>query len=173
MNGGEFVVSYAPQPALQRVAKRKAEVRQRITSLVISVLIGVAIWYFYRDQLGSWGPWVIALSSVTGLIWLLISLAGLWIARDDAKRVGQGPVVAVTREGLWVAAQWIPWPQVGGLSARPRAFGRSPELVFESRDGAAAKVPMDYVDALPATLDSAIRALSGGRSWIDLSHLDD
>ncbi|QLQ15119.1 MAG: hypothetical protein HZY73_04740 [Micropruina sp.] len=173
MNGGEFVVSYAPEPAMQAVARRKAELRQRVFSLVISILIGVAIWYFYRDQLGTWGPWVIALSSATGLIWLAISLVGLSIARGELKRVGEGPAVAVTREGLWVAAQWLSWPQVGGLKAEPRSLGRSPELVFESREGQSARVPMDYLDALPATLDSAIRALSGGRSWIDLSRLDD
>lgn len=173
MNGDDFVVSFAPQAAAAKLAQKRGELRQRIISLVISIAIGVAIWYFYREQLGNFGPWVIALSSAAGLVWLVISLIGWLIARRELRRVGEGPAVAVTRDGIWALGQWTPWPTVGSLSAAAGRWGRTPDLVIAPRDANPVKVPMDYLDTLPATLDSAVRALSGGRSWIDLSRLDD
>ena len=59
------------------------------------------------------------------------------------------------------------------MLANPGRFGRSATLAVHARDGRTASVPMEYLTALPASIDSAVRALSGGRCWIDLSRLDD
>ncbi len=68
-----------------------------------------------------------------------------------------------------MAGLWLIWPEVGALLATPGRFGRSPLLLVGPRDGRARPFPMEYLSALPASLDSAVRALSGGRCWIDLS----
>ena len=74
---------------------------------------------------------------------------------------------------MWIANLWLTWPEVGAVLANPGRFGRSARLAVQGRDGRSAAVPMEYLSALPANIDSAVRALSGGRCWIDLSRLDD
>jgi hypothetical protein len=44
--------------------------------------------------------------------------------------------------------------------------------VATGRDQRTQELLLDYTDVLPATLDSAILALSGGRARVDLSRLD-
>ncbi|MFT3860741.1 hypothetical protein [Micropruina sp.] len=174
MNGvGEYVVFYAPEAVQAKVARWRSLLIQRLISTAVSVAIGAAVWYFFAAQVGSWGPWLVGSALVVGLIWVVISGSGLLIARRDARPVAPGPAFAVTRDGVWVAGLWLTWPEVGAVLANPGRFGRSPQLKVEARDGRSAAVPMEYLSALPANIDSAVRALSGGRCRIDLSRLDD
>ncbi len=171
--GGEYVVYYAPEAAQAAVKRRRSMLIQRLISTAVSVGIGAAVWYFFAAQVGAFGPWLVGSALAIGLIWVLVTGAGLWQARADARAVLPGPAFATTREGVWVAGLWLFWPEVGAFRASPGRLGRSPLLRVEARDGRAAAVPMSYLSALPANIDSAVRALSGGRSWIDLSRLDD
>ena len=174
MNGvGEYVVFYAPELVQAKTKRWRSMLIQRLISTAISVAIGAAIWYFFAAQVGSWGPWLVGSALVIGLIWVIVSVTGLLIVRKDGKHVGPGPAFAVTRDGVWAANLWLTWPEVGAVRADPSRFGRSPRLTLQGRDGRAATVPMDYLRALPANIDSAVRALSAGRTWIDLSRLDD
>ena len=171
--GGEYVVYYAPEAAQAAVARRRSMLIQRLISTAVSVAIGGAVWYFFADQVGSFGPWLIGSALAIGLVWVIVTGTGLRQARADAKLVTPGPAFATTRDGVWVAGLWLPWPEVGAFRAAPGRLGRSPLLRVEARDGRSATVPMNYLSALPANIDSAVRALSGGRSWFDLSRLDD
>lgn len=174
VNGvGEYVVFYAPEAVQAKVKRWRSMLIQRLISTAISVAIGAAVWYFFADQVGSWGPWLVGSALVVGLIWVIVSVTGLVIARRDAAQVQPGPAFAVTRDGVWIAQLWLTWPEVGAVLANPGRFGRSARLVVNARDGRSAAVPMEYLTALPANIDSAVRALSGGRCWIDLSRLDD
>ena len=170
---GEYVVFYAPEAAQAKVARWRSMLIQRLISTAVSVAIGAAIWYFFPSQVGSWGPWLVGSALVIGLIWVIISVTGMLIARGDAKQVAPGPAFAVTRDGVWVAQVWLTWPEVGSVLANPGRFGRSARLTVDARDGRSVAVPLEYLSALPANIDSAVRALSGGRCWIDLSRLDD
>jgi hypothetical protein len=172
MTGGEFVINHAPEAARAKAARLRGALIQRGFSLLLSLGIGVAIYYFFAAQLGDFRQWVIWFSVAPGLVWGSISLAAWLLARAEVRKVGSGPALAVTREGVWITQAWLPWPMVGALRARPGRLGGSALLVVESREGATHTVALDYLDALPATIDSAVRTLSGGRSWIDLSHLD-
>ncbi|MFT4217148.1 MAG: hypothetical protein QM619_08205 [Micropruina sp.] len=171
--GGEYVVYYAPEAAQAAVARRRSILIQRLISAAVSVGIGAAVWYFFADQVGTFGPWLVGSALAVGLVWVIVAGTGLMLARADAKRVLTGPAFATTRDGVWVAGLWLLWPEVGAFRAAPGRLGRSPLLRVEARDGRTATVPMNYLSALPANIDSAVRALSGGRSWIDLSRLDD
>ena len=66
----------------------------------------------------------------------------------------------------------LPWPEVGSVVVRPGTLGGSALLVATGRDSSASRVPLDYTDTMPATLDTAVRVLSSGRAWLDLSRLD-
>lgn len=171
--GGEFVVSYVRQPALVSVSRWWFTLKMRLISFVVSLLIAFAVWYFFGDRVPGLGPWMVGFSSTLGAVWVAVSLAGWLLARRELTRIGQGPALAVTRDAVWIGGVWVGWPQIGALRAAPRSFGRSPDLVVDLRDGRSTELPLHYLDALPATIDSAIRALSGGRTWIDLSRLDD
>ncbi len=174
MNGvGEYVVFYAPEVVQAKVKRWRSMLIQRLISTAISVAIGAAIWYFFAAQVGSWGPWLIGSALVIGLIWVVVSVTGLLVVRRDGRQAQPGPAFAVTRDGVWIAQLWLTWPEVAAILANPGRFGRSAQLKVQSRDGRSAAVPMEYLSALPANIDSAVRALSGGRSWIDLSRLDD
>lgn len=164
---------YAPDAVAVKVKRWRSMLVQRIISGAVSVAISAAIWYFFPTQIGSWGPWLVGSAIVIGLVWIAISLVGLLVVRADGKQVQPGPAFAVTRDGVWIANLWLTWPEVGAVLANPARFGRSPKLRVDSRDGRSATVPLDYLTALPANLDSAVRAMSGGRTWIDLSRLDD
>lgn len=174
VNGvGEYVVFYAPDAVQAKVKRWRSMLVQRVISMVISVGIAAAIWYFFAAQVGAWGPWLVGTAVVVGLVWVVISLVALMIVRRDGRQVQPGPAFAVTRDGVWVAQLWLSWPEVAAVQATPGRWGRSAKLTVQARDGRSAAVPMDYLTALPANIDSAVRALSGGRSWIDLSRLDD
>lgn len=174
MNGvGEYVVFYAPEAVQAKVKRWRSMLIQRLISTAFSVAVGAAVWYFFAAQVGSWGPWLVGSALVIGLIWVIISTVGLLIARSEARTVAPGPAFAVTRDGVWIANLWLTWPEVGAVQANPGRFGRSARLAVQGRDGRSAAVPMEYLSALPANIDSAVRALSGGRCWIDLSRLDD
>ena len=54
--GGEYVVYYAPEAAQAAVARRRSMLIQRLISTAVSVAIGAAVWYFFADQVGSFGP---------------------------------------------------------------------------------------------------------------------
>ena len=47
----ELLVPYDPGPLTEKVARRRALVRSRIFSLVITVAVLVAIYFWQRDQL--------------------------------------------------------------------------------------------------------------------------
>ena len=171
--GGEYVVYYAPEAARAAVKRRRSMLIQRLISTAVSVGVGAAVWYFFAAQVGAFGPWLVGSALAIGLVWVIVTGVGLLLARADAGLVSPGPAFATTRDGVWVAGLWLLWPEVGAFQAAPGRFGRSPLLRVQARDGRAAQVPMNYLSALPANIDSAVRALSGGRSWIDLSRLDD
>jgi hypothetical protein len=80
--------------------------------------------------------------------------------------------IGLNRHGVLVGQAWYPWSELGSLVVRPGRFGASARLVATGRDARTAQVLVDYTDALPASLDSAVVAMSGGRARVDLSRLD-
>jgi len=55
---------------------------------------------------------------------------------------------------------------------KPGVLGASASLVTTDRGRGTGLVPIDYTDTMPATLDAAVRVLSSGRAWVDLSRMD-
>ncbi len=168
----EYAVFYNPAAAFERWTAAKRLRTSRIISLGLSVAIVAALWWFWRDELGGWSWWLLGLS----FLWPLSSLGrALWsvrAARTDLARVHEGVALGVGRGGLLLDGAWIPWPEVGALRALPGRRGRAGTLVVETRDGRRVDVLLDYLSQKPGTVDSAVRALSGGRWRIDLTPLD-
>lgn len=170
MSAIDYPVFYDRAVAVQRHAQQRRLLISRIISLVISVGISFAIWWFFRDQLGGlW--WILLVGLVLPVGQLVRTLVNLRRAKQELTTVHDGFVLGFGREGLQVEDAFLPWDAVGRLAAVP-ARGRRDRLVVEAAGAPPHSVPLDYLTVMPATLDAGVRALSGGRCHVDFTALD-
>lgn len=170
---GEFGVYYRPELAQAQVTRARARINARLVGLVLSLGIGVAAWFAFPDLMQQWGLWLFVPTLVIESLLIGFNVVQWLRLRRDAERAGAGLALGANRDGLLVGETWIEWPEVGALTVEPGRLGTSASLAVIRRDATSVRLPLDYTDTLPASIDSAIRALSGGRAWIDLSRLDD
>lgn len=168
----EYGVYYLPGAAEGRVAYARRALRWRLGSTVLSLSVLAGAWYLWPDRFGEWAPWLLGVSVVTGAATAGFSLLRWRRARRDAGLAGTGLAIGLNRDGMLVGDRWLGWPEVGAVEVRPASLGGSATLVATGRDRSSSRVPLDYTDTMPATLDTAVRVLSSGRAWIDLSRLD-
>lgn len=168
----DYPVMFNPAAAWQVWKDAKRTRTSRLVSLLISAGISAAVWWFFRDQLGDWLWWMVGLSLALPTIQLLIAIVQVVRHRKVLAGVHDGLALGVGRGGLYLHGTYVPWAELGQLQALPPRFGGTSTLRVEPRGGQALTLPLDYLSAMPATLDGAIRALSGGRAWIDVSALD-
>ena len=169
----ELLVPYDPGPLTQKVARRKALVRSRIISLVITVAVLIAIYLWQRDQLQGAG-FFIAYGVALGIpvVWLAVVLILYLRARRAVREMAPGVAIRVGPPGIQVGGLGAPWSQVASVAAVKPGVGKGPVLRLTLVDGRQSAVPFEQVTAFPATLDSAVRAFSASRYGVDLSALD-
>lgn len=175
MSGSDFVASYSPVPMATKVAKRRSLYRRTLRSAIFSLIISAAFYLWQRDSFqGGTLVWFAAVWLVVAGV-LAVMYFFLWQARRALGRVGHGQAFRISAQGMELGAaetgRRVPWSEIDGLSAQSRA-GHGPHLVVAMRDATTWSVPLDFLDALPGTIDSALRAFSGGRHGLDLSRLD-
>ena len=170
--GDECGIYYRPDVAEAVVGRARRAFISRLVSTAVSLGIFGILWAVWPGTFGSWAPWFIGVSLLTGGVMALLD-AVRWIrAQSDAGSVRAGLALGLNREGVLIGERWLPWPEVGSMLVKPGSFGSSTRLVTTGRDQATITVPLDLTDAMPATLDSVVRVLSGGRTSVDLSRLD-
>ena len=164
---------YDPGPLTEKVARRKALVRSRIISLVITVAVLVAIYLWQRDQLQGTG-FLVVYAVVLGIpvIWLIVVLIMYARARSALRGVAPGIAIRVGPPGIQVAGLGAPWPEVASIAAVKPGPGKGPVLRLTLHDGRQASVPFEQITVFPASVDSAVRAFSASRHGVDLSALD-
>ncbi len=169
----ELLVPYDPGPLTEKVARRKALVRSRIISLVITVVIMVAIYLWQRDQLQGAG-FLIVYGVVLGIpvIWLIVVLIMYVRARKQLRTLRSGIAVQVGPPGILVGGLGATWPEVAAVAAVKPGIGKGPVLRLTLHDGRQSAVPFEQITVFPATLDGAVRAFSASRHGVDLSALD-
>lgn len=170
--GDEFGIYYRPEMVAEKVTRTRRKLFWRLGTTLFVVAIGLGLRYFYPEEFGSSTPWFIGSVLVIGLLLGAWEIVQYLAARRDAKRVAEGLALGANREGMLVGPDWFGWGEVGALVVRPGRWGGSSRLVATGRDQRNQEVLLDYTGVLPATLDSAVVALSGGRARIDLSRLD-
>ena len=168
----EYGVYYRPDLVLGRVKRARSLLVSRVVSMLVSAALVGAGWYFWPDQFGSWAPWMIGISVATGLVTSAVSLIQFLRVRSDARIAQPGLAIGLNRQGMLVGQHWFPWPEVGSVVLKPGVLGASSALVTTDRARGTGLVPLDYTDTMPATLDAAVRVLSAGRAWVDLSRMD-
>ena len=170
--GDEFGIYYRPEVAAEKVARARKKLIWRLGSTLVFVAIGIGLRLAYPEEFGASTPWLVGSVLVFGLIFGGREALQLVVAQRDAKRVPPGLALGANRAGMLVGPDWFGWDEVGALVVRPGRWGSSSRLVATGRDQRNQELLLDYTDVLPATLDSAILALSGGRARVDMSRLD-
>ena len=169
----ELVIGYNPMPATQRVAHFRALIRSRLIWFGLAIVMCIVIYLWQRSNLD--GVSSVALF-VMGLgfsaVWVVIAVVGYFAAKRSLDSIGEGTAVTVDREGIDVGGTRTAWAQVAKVGTARGRLGVGPDLVVTDLAGAARTVPLSYLDTLPGTLDSAIRAYSAGRHWLDTSGID-
>ena len=170
--GDEFGIYYQPEVAATKVAAARKRLIWRLGSTLVFIAIGIGIRVAYPTEFGDSAPWFIGSVLLFGLVFGSREIVQLVVASRDAKRVSAGLALGANRAGMLVGPDWFDWSEVGEVVVRPGRWGASSRLVATGRDQRTQELLLDYTDVLPATLDSAIVALSGGRARVDLSRLD-
>ncbi len=169
----ELVVPYDAGPLTEKVARRRALVRSRIVSLVITVAVLVAIYFWQRDQLQGNGFLVVyGVVVAIPVIWLVVVLIMYFRARKQLRTLQPGIAVQIGPPGIMVAGLGASWPEVAAVAAVKPGVGKGPVLRLTLHDGRQAAVPFEQITVFPATLDGAVRAFSASRHGVDLSALD-
>ena len=169
----ELVVPYDPGPLTEKVARRRALVRSRVISLVITVAVLVAIYFWQRDQLQGNG-FLIVYGVVAGIpvIWLIVVLIMYLRSRKQLRTLRSGVAIQIGPPGILVGGLGATWPEVAAVVAVKPGVGKGPVLRLTLHDGRQAAVPFEQITVFPATLDGAVRAFSASRHGVDLSALD-
>lgn len=166
-----FVVGYNPVPTAGRVARARSQVKWNAWSLVF--LVALVLGYHYLLPGGGWRQTLISFG-VGFAIWLgffIWRVVALRRARQALERIGTGEAFRIDHSGIHAAEQTMAWPQITDVKAVARATGDGPDFVVEHTGGRYA-VPLSFLDAMPGSIDSALRAYSGGRRGMDLAGLD-
>lgn len=171
----ELVVPYDPAPAAARVQRWRRLLRSRLISLGISVVLLIFIFIWQRDRLTA-NPvgtvLVYGVVLIAGLAWAVFCWVALRRSQRSVAVGGQGVALRVTRAGVEVAGRALGWGQLAALTTARGRWPSGPVLRAVSTDGSYVEVPMEALPVLPASLDSTVRAYSGGRHGLDLSSLD-
>ncbi|MGA4668992.1 hypothetical protein ACPCG0_04200 [Propionibacteriaceae bacterium Y1923] len=171
-----FVVGYSPVRAAGRVAKAESMRRRAwLSTAIYAVIVGV-LWYWLRYTASTWqillGFIPTALIVIAFLVWRYVELHS---ARKSLGTVPAGEALRIDHTGIHVdatgSAQTFEWSGLQEISVTGRRLGAGPDLGLTSTNGSW-KVPVSFLDTLPGTIDSAIRAYSGGRRSLDLSGMD-
>ncbi|HSU35949.1 MAG TPA: hypothetical protein VLJ88_09825 [Propionibacteriaceae bacterium] len=169
----ELRLPYDPGPLTAKVERRRRVVRGRIVSLVITVVILVAIYFWQRDELeGTAFIPVYAVVLGIPIVWLAVVVIQYRQTRGQLRSMGYGTAIRVGPPGIQVAGLAASWPYVGSVAVTKGRLGRSPALTLRLIDGRQSQVPLDQVTVFPATLDGSVRAFSAGRQRVDLSALE-
>lgn len=169
----ELSVPYDAEAIELKVQRRRRRMRSQLISLGITVVIMAGLYFWQRDQLQGAG-FLVVYGVVLGLalIGVLVFLLGYRQAKRELATMGTGTAVRIGVPGVQVAGVSAAWSEVATLGAVPGGLGRAPLLRLVTTDGRQATVPFDQIPTYPATLDSTVRALSGGRHGVDLAALD-
>ncbi|GAA4893326.1 hypothetical protein GCM10025789_08110 [Tessaracoccus lubricantis] len=171
-----FAAGLTPLPTAARVTRARSTLRWRVISTVVSAVLLIVFWYFFgRDWSLGWTITVGVLWVVSTVFWLVLSIVGLSNAKKDLAAITDGVAFYLDPKGIEIVHPTpvrVPWSEVSALKLAGHNFGAGPKLVVEVNGQPAAKVPVAFLDAAPAVIDSAVQAYSLGRVRLDSSALD-
>jgi len=155
---------------LTKYAVPQVEKKLGLTDLPAStVLPGLAI----SDD---WLVWMLMAFSLLTVAMAVFAAAKLTTANILRARLPQGNALRVDALGLVVddirGPQRVKWTENTAIAGRQRGNLPGPELVINRPGGRPWSVPFMYLDVMPGTVDSALRAATGDARTLDLAPLD-
>lgn len=187
MTSERFTVGLTPLLTASRVAKQRSALRFQ---LILTAVIGaVLLLAWLGPQFLPYGPrrlltdvlpsWSLPTVAVVWALWTLgqlgVTVWALARAKRDLTAIGHGEAIAIDAEGiefLHPTSIRARWADVTGLRISGSALGAGPELKLEVQGEVVAKIPISFLDAMPAAIDSAVGARSMGRIRVDVSAMD-
>ena len=132
--------------------------------------------------LAGFGPWfgglsLWALVSFLGITYVLLALAVLRVSQmmTFTSRLVDRPALRVDPLGLVIDEASGPvrvrWGEIREAGAKAHTPLPGPELWLRRTNGTEWRVPFGFLDCLPGTIDSAIRAHTGDQRTLDVSRL--
>ncbi|MDO4783869.1 MAG: hypothetical protein Q3997_02115 [Propionibacteriaceae bacterium] len=172
MNLTELVVAFNPALTQARLSRARWAFGFRAVGMALSLGICLFIYFqFGRDwsllmTVGMFGVWM----SVSAF-WLVVSIVSWVGASRDLNRIGVGAAVTLSSSGIGLNGRRFAWPEVSRVWAAGGYSGAGPKLVVQTYAGDWEQIPFSFLDAMPGTVDAALRAY--GRPGLDLRPLDD
>ncbi len=169
----ELVAFYDDGPTRSRIARYKGFLRSRLIGLGITVvlLVVIGIWQ-HRNLASAAGITIYALVVAVAVATVVLTYLLYRRSLRPLATLGQGVALRIDRHGVELAGQGVGWAEVAELAVRRSGWGFSPDFELLRRDQTSLRLPLDQIGALPATVDTAARAYSGGRHGVDLNALD-
>ncbi|MDO5066788.1 MAG: hypothetical protein Q4D96_05880 [Propionibacteriaceae bacterium] len=174
MSPERFAVELTPLPTATRVAQQRGRLRYQIIITALLALVLVVAWLVMR-----WEPWLLLVTAglwgLSSVFWITVNVVLLQRAKRDLASIGQGVALYIDPEGLEfvqpVSAR-ATWAEISALRITGSSFGAGPKLVMEVGGSPVAAVPVSFLDATAAAIDSAVGARSLGRVRLDASGMD-
>lgn len=170
-----FVTSYTPVPLANAVAMLRSRLRRQVFSALISIVVSVVLWIVIKDKSTFFRVLMIGSAAFSVLLTIVLALR-LWRARRMLAKLETGPALRIDPLGLVLATpggfERLRWSEVHRIGAKPRGKLPGPELVVHRGDKKQWRIPFMYLDVMPGSIDSAIRAHTSGRMVLDLAKLD-
>lgn len=170
--GDEYGIYYQPEVVARRVNAARLRLIFRLVFLLLPVAVYGVLWMLWPTTFGSLAPWFIGFTVLSGGGMGVVNLIQYLRIRGDARKAAGGLAIGLNRDGLLIGQRWLTWPEVGSMVVKPARLGASAALITTARDLSTSSVPLELTDAMPASVDSVVRVLSGGLAWVDLSRLD-
>jgi hypothetical protein len=171
-----FTAQFTPVAMARAASGLRKQILVRVISMGISWGIAFILWWYYGRPTSGYLFWALIIGASIPLIWLIVTGVRLALLKNRLAAIGTGPAVRIDPLGLVIAAEngpkRIPWAQVTHIGAKAHLGVVGPELVVQAQGAQDWRTPFSYLDVLPGTIDSAIRAHTGGRRSLDLSKLD-
>ncbi len=176
MEPSRFVAGLTPLPTAARVTKRRSALHARVASSIVSLVFLIVIVVLFRD---SWSlAWTIAISVLwvlSAVFWWAISVIGLQNAKRDLAMIPEEAAFFLDPHGIefvYPRPARVAWADVTAFTLKGHNFGAGVCVAVDANGEEAARVPVSFLDATPAIIDSAARAYSLGRVHLDNDALD-
>jgi len=168
----QLIIGFNPMAAANKVAYLGSQIRSRLIWLGVSIVLCIVIWRWQAEVVsGEVIGWLFGIGIAYSLIYLLIGIFNWQRAKSALAAISPGVAATVDRQGIWMQGTGMAWPQIAKVAITPGRFGGSPNLVVRRVDGPAVDISLALLDALPGTIDTAVRAYSGGAQSLDTSKL--
>ena len=137
--------------------------------------MAVLLVVFRSSFTTGWIITVAVLWIISTAFWFGVSVYGLHAAKRDLASIPEGPAFYLDPHGIefvFPKAAQVSWAEVTSFKLKGRNFGAGPAVMVETDGEEVGRVPISFLDAAPAIIDSAAQAYSLGRVRLDTDALD-